>query len=115
MDLESSNFEYRRAAIWVVNRWLVSACIVACALFLTLRGTLDLPAQFAWTAGMLAAGLIALTVWRVVRALHVLYRCQHCGTLPYRTLSEYKCGGLGPARANFMSPRSCPQCGAQIR
>ena len=115
MDVERSNFEYRRTAIWVVNRWLVYVCIVVCVPLLTLMSTFNLPSQFAWTAGTLAAGLFALTMGRVVRALHLLYRCQHCGTLPYRTLNEYKCGGLGPARANFMSPRTCPQCGAQIR
>ena len=114
MDVERSNFEYRRTAMWVANRWLVYACIVAC-LLLTVMSILNLPAPLAWTAGTLVAGLLALTVGRVVRALHLLYRCQHCGTLPYRTLNEYKCGGLGPARANFMSPRICPQCGTQIR
>jgi len=45
----------------------------------------------------------------------VLYRCPNCGVLPYRTLNEYKCGGLGPTRSNFMSPRACPHCGTRIR
>ena len=52
---------------------------------------------------------------RVVRALNVLYRCPKCGVLPYQTLNEYKCGGLGPSRANFMSPTHCPKCGTRVR
>jgi hypothetical protein len=113
-EIELPDFKYRRSAIWVQNRWLVYACLVICVL-LILAGAMNLPAQLAWTAGTLAASLIAVTVARTVRALHVLYRCPNCGVLPYRMLTEYKCGGLGPARANFMSPRICPQCGTQIR
>src|SRR3954470_9845815 len=100
MDAELSNFEDRRTTIWVVNRWLVYACIVACTLLLTFISILDMPAQFSWTAGVLATGLIALTVGRAARALHVLYRCPNCGTLPYRTLNEYKCGGRPSERLN---------------
>ena len=114
-EIKLADFRNRRVAIWVQNRWLVYACLVVCLLLVTLAGALNVPAQLAWTAGTLACGLITLTVTRVVRGLHVLYRCPICGVLPYRTLNEYKCGGLGPARANFMSPRSCPQCGTQIR
>jgi hypothetical protein len=114
-EIELADFRNRRVAIWVQNRWLVYACLVVCPLLLTLAGALNVPAQLAWTAVTLAAGLIALTVARVVRALHVLYRCPNCGLLPYRMLNEYKCGGLGPARSNFMSPGTCPQCGTQIR
>jgi predicted RNA-binding Zn-ribbon protein involved in translation (DUF1610 family) len=114
-EIELPDFKYRRSAIWTQNRWLVYACLVICVLLLILASRLHLPAQLAWTAGTVAVSLIALTVVRVVRALHMLYRCPNCGVLPYRILTEYKCGGLGPARANFMSPRNCPQCGTQIR
>src|SRR5690242_905395 len=114
-EIELPHFRNRRTAIWVQNRGLVYICLVLCVLLLILAGILNVPAQLAWIAGTLAAGLIVLTVARVVRALHVLYRCPNCGFLPYRMLSEYKCGGLGPARSNFMSPRTCPQCGTQIR
>ncbi len=78
-------------------------------------GILNMPAQLSWTAAVLTAGLVAITVARIVRALHVLYRCPNCGVLPYQTLNEYKCGGLGPSRSNFMSPRACPHCGTRIR
>jgi hypothetical protein len=30
-------------------------------------------------------------------------------------LIEHKCGGLGPTRANFISPRACSHCGTRIR
>jgi hypothetical protein len=114
-EIELPDFKYRRSAIWVQNRWLVYACLVVCVLLPILAGALNLPAKLVWTAGTLAASLIALTVARVVRALHTLYRCPNCGILPYRMLNDYKCGGLGPARANFMSPRTCPYCGTRIR
>ena len=45
-----------------------------------------------------------MTVTRIVRALNALYRCPNCGVLPCQTLNEYKCGGLGPSRSDFMSP-----------
>lgn len=114
-EIELPDFEYRRRAIWVQNRLLVYACLVACFLLLILAEVFNIPTQLAWAEAALAAGLIALTIARVVRALNVLYRCPDCGVLPYSTLNEYKCGGLGPSRSNFMSPRACPQCGARIR
>ena len=110
-----SNFEYRRMAIWRLNRRLLFGCVAAIALLIVVAGILNVPVQWSWSAAMLAAGLVGLTVVRLVRALNVLYRCPNCGVLPYRTLNEYKCGGLGPTRANFMSPRTCPQCGTRIR
>ena len=110
-----SNFETRRSEIWRVNRRLVFACVAAIALMASVANILNMPVQLSWTAVVLTTVLVAVTTIRVVRALNVLYRCPNCGVLPYRTLNEYKCGGLGPARANFMSPRACPQCGTRIR
>lgn len=110
-----ANFENRRTQIWQGNRRLVFACFVAVALLAIVVSVLNMPVQLSWTAATLTAGLIAVTIARVVSALNTLYRCPNCGVLPYRTLNEYKCGGLGPNRANFMSPRACPHCGTQIR
>jgi len=110
-----TNFEYRRTQIWRMNRLLVFCSVGALALMVGAACMLNMPTQLSWTAAMLAGGLVAVTVVRVVRALNVLYRCPNCGVLPYRTLTDYKCGGLGPTRANFMSPRTCPACGTRIR
>jgi predicted RNA-binding Zn-ribbon protein involved in translation (DUF1610 family) len=110
-----TNFEYRRIQIWQMNRLLVICSVAALALMVALVSMLNMPAQLSWTAAMLAGGLVTVTMVRVVRALNLLYRCPNCGVLPYRTLTDYKCGGLGPSRANFMSPRTCPQCGTRIR
>jgi hypothetical protein len=110
-----TSFELRRAEIWRMNRSLVFGCVAAVALMVLVASVLNMPVQLSWTTAMLAAALVAVTVARVVRALNVLYRCPACGILPYQTLNEYKCGGLGPSRANFMSPRTCPHCGTQIR
>jgi hypothetical protein len=109
------SFEYRRMEIWRVNRRLLFGCAAAIALMAIVANVLNMPLQLSWTVAMLTAGLVALTITRVVRALNVLYRCPGCGVLPYQTLNEYKCGGLGPNRANFMSPRACPHCGTRIR
>jgi hypothetical protein len=111
----TANFENRRAHIWRANRLLVFGCVTAIAFMSIVANTLNVPAQVSWAAVVLAGGLVAMTVIRVVRALNVLYRCPKCGVLPYQTLNEYKCGGLGPSRANFMSPRACPHCGTRIR
>ena len=110
-----SNFEHRRTQIWRVNRRMVFGCLAAIALLAIVLSVLNMPVQLAWAAAMVTAGLVAVTITRVVRALNVLYRCPNCGVLPYQTLNEYKCGGLGPTRANFMSPRACPHCGTRIR
>ncbi len=110
-----SSFEHRRTEIWRVNRRLVFGCVAAIALMVIVAGILNMPVHLSWAAALLAGGLVAVTIVRVVLALNVLYRCPNCGVLPYRTLNEYKCGGLGPTRANFMSPRVCPQCGTRIR
>jgi hypothetical protein len=98
-----------------MNRRLVFCSVAALALMAGVAGMLNMPTQLSWAAAMLAGGLVAVTIVRVVRALNLLYRCPNCGVLPYRTLTDYKCGGLGPTRANFMSPRTCPQCGTRIR
>jgi predicted RNA-binding Zn-ribbon protein involved in translation (DUF1610 family) len=111
----TANFEYRRARIWRVNRPLVFGCVTAIAFVFIVADRLNMPAQVFWAVAALTGGLVAMTVIRVVRALNVLYRCPKCGVLPYQTLNEYKCGGLGPSRANFMSPRACPHCGTRIR
>ncbi len=110
-----SNFEHRRTQIWQVNRRWLFGCAASIALLVVVAGIANLPAQVCWAAIVVAAGLVAITVFRVVRALNVLYRCPNCGVLPYQALNEYKCGGLGPTRANFMSPRACPHCGTRIR
>ena len=110
-----SAFETRRTEIWRVNRRLVFGCVAAIALMTIVASMLNMPVQLSWTAAMLTAGLVAVTIIRIVRALNGLYRCPNCGVLPYQTLNEYKCGGLGPTRANFMSPRACPHCGTRIR
>ena len=112
---QSSSFEFRRTEIWRLNRHLVFGCVAALALMVIVANVLNMPLQLSWTAAMLATGLVSVTVVRVVRALNVLYRCPGCGVLPYQTLNEYKCGGLGPSRSNFMSPRACPHCGTRIR
>ncbi len=108
-------FEFRRTEIWRLNRRWIFGSIASIALLSVLGGVLNLPLQLAWLATSVTAGLLAVTTVRIVRALHVLYRCPNCGVLPYQTLNEYKCGGLGPTRANFMSPRACPHCGTRIR
>lgn len=110
-----SSFELRRADIWRVNRWLIFGCVAAVALMVLVVNVLNMPVQLSWTTAMLAAALVTVTLVRVVRALDVLYRCPGCGVLPYQTLNEYKCGGFGPNRSNFMSPRACPHCGTRIR
>jgi len=111
----TGSFEYRRVQIWRMNRALVLGSVTAIALTVIVASVLNMPAQLSWLAAVLAGALAAFTIARVVRALNVLYRCPNCGLLPYRTLNEYKCGGLGPTRSNFMSPRACPYCGTRIR
>src|SRR5204863_10016203 len=73
------------------------------------------PRDLGWVRALGAGALLAVTFTRIVRALNALYRCPNCGVLPYQTLNEYKCGGLGPSRSNFMSPTHCPKCGMRIR
>ena len=110
-----STFETRRTEIWRVNRRLVFGCVAAIALMTIVASMLNMPAQLSWAAATLTAGLVTVTIVRIVRGLNGLYRCPNCGVLPYQTLNEYKCGGLGPTRSNFMSPRACPHCGTRIR
>jgi hypothetical protein len=111
----TGEFDLRRSHLWRTNRVLLIASVMAIALSVIVASVLNMPAQLSWLAGALAGSLAAFTVARVVRALNVLYRCPNCGLLPYRTLNEYKCGGLGPTRSDFMSPRACPYCGTRIR
>ena len=110
-----SNFETRRTEIWRVNRRLIFGCVAAIALMTIVASMMNMPVQLSWAAAMLSAGLVTVTIVRIVRALNGLYRCPNCGVLPYQTLNEYKCGGLGPSRSNFMSPHACPHCGTRIR
>ena len=94
---------------------MVFGCFAAIALLPIVVSVLNMPEQLSWTAAMVTAALVAVTIARVVRALNVLYRCPNCGVLPYQTLNEYKCGGLGPSRSNFMSPTHCPKCATRLR
>ncbi len=110
-----TTFERRRAEIWRDNRHMVFGCVAALALMTIVVSILNMPVQLFWMAAMVTAGLVAVTIARVVQALNTLYRCPKCGVLPYQSLNEYICGGLGPTRANFMSPRACPHCGTRIR
>jgi hypothetical protein len=111
----AGSFDVRRAAVWRGNRyWLIAsaAALVAAALVVF---SADAPAVLRWLAGLVALGLGAYSIGRVVVGLNSLYRCPNCGTIPYQTVSDYKCGGLGPTRSDFMSPRACPKCGTPLR
>src|SRR5882762_2952613 len=110
-----TTFETRRAEIWKVNRRWVFASAAAAALLVMFAGLANAPRDFAWALALGAGALLAVTFTRIVRALNSLYRCPNCGVLPYQTLNEYKCGGLGPTRSNFMSPTHCPKCGTRLR
>jgi hypothetical protein len=110
-----TTFETRRAAIWKINRRWVFASAAAVALVVMFAGLANAPRDLAWALALVAGGLLAVTLTRIVRALNALYRCPNCGVLPYQTLNEYKCGGLGPTRSNFMSPTQCPKCGTRLR
>jgi hypothetical protein len=110
-----TTFETRRAAIWTVNRRWVFASAAAVALVVMFAGLANAPRDLTWALALGAGALLAVTVTRIVWALNTLYRCPNCGLLPYQTLSEYKCGGLGPTRSNFMSPTHCPKCGTRLR
>lgn len=110
-----TTFETRRAEIWKVNRGWVFASASAIALVVMFAGLANTPRDLGWALGLCAGGLLAVTLTRIVRALNTLYRCPNCGVMPYQTLNEYKCGGLGPTRSNFMSPTHCPKCGTRLR
>ena len=110
-----TTFETRRAAIWTVNRRWVFASAAAVALVMMFAGLANAPRDLTWALALGAGALLAVTVTRIVWALNTLYRCPNCGLLPYQTLSEYKCSGLGPTRSNFMSPTHCPKCGTRLR
>ena len=112
--IQDTTFESRRAEIWKVNRRWVLASAAAVALVVMLVGLVNAPRDLAWA--LVGTGiLLAVTLTRIVRALNVLYCCPNCGVLPYQSLNEYKCGGLGPTRSNFMSPTHCPMCRARLR
>jgi hypothetical protein len=108
-------FDSRRIAIWYANRRWVYTSVAAVAALGMVAGLANAPHELVLAAAMVAAGLAGYTVSRVVRALNSLYRCPNCGTLPYQSVTDYKCGGLGPTRADFMSPTHCPKCGTRLR
>ena len=110
-----TTFETRRSEIWRANRGWVFASASAVALAVMFASLANAPWNLTWLIAVGAACLLAVSVTRIVRALNALYRCPHCGVIPYQTLSEYKCGGLGPTRSNFMSPTHCPKCGTRLR
>ena len=110
-----TTFESRRAEIWRVNRRWVLASAAAVALVVMLAGLVNAPRDLAWALVLGAGILLAVTVTRIVRALNALYCCPNCGVPPYQALNEYKCGGLGPTRSNFMSPTHCPMCRTRLR
>ncbi|HZP94273.1 MAG TPA: hypothetical protein VFB20_15540 [Burkholderiales bacterium] len=111
----SAAFEAHRAAVWRGNRiWLLASALLIAAAAL-LAATPNAPSGLQWALGLAAAALSGITVARIVRGLDSLYRCPNCGTLPYQTLRDYKCGGLGPTRRDFMSPTVCPKCGTRLR
>jgi hypothetical protein len=107
-------FEARRLAVWTGNRgWLFSSAL-CCSLAVVMLAAGGRGELF-WALVAASAALVAITSHRIVRGLDGLYRCPNCGTLPYQTLTDYKCGGLGPSRSDFMSPRACPACGTRLR
>jgi hypothetical protein len=110
-----TTFETRRAAIWKVNRRWVFASAAAVALLVMFAGLANAPRDLAWALALGAGSLLAVTLTRIVKALNGLYRCPNCDVLPYQSLNEYKCGGLGPSRSDFMSPTHCPKCGTRLR
>lgn len=113
--IPDSRFEVRRAAIWQGNRHWLLASAASLALLAVLAGLDNVTPQLAGALIVAAAATIGVTIARLVRALNALYLCPNCGAQPYQTLNEYKCGGLGPTRANFMSPTHCPKCGTRLR
>jgi len=113
--IPDTTFETRRAAIWKVNRRWMVASAAAVVLVVMFAGLANAPRDLAWVLALGAGSLLAVTLTRIVKALNVLYRCPNCGALPYQSLNEYKCGGLGPSRSNFMSPTHCPKCGTRLR
>jgi hypothetical protein len=110
-----SGFKSRRSAIWFTNRlWVIASLVLM--LFLVMLGSLDnAPRDPILVLAAATAVAVFFTLARIVRALDALYRCPNCGTQPYQALSDYKCGGLGPSRSDFMSPTHCPNCGTRIR
>ena len=108
-------FETRRTAIWHANRAWVVASAATIALAVWFAAMENLATEVSVLAVCAAVAVSGFTTVRVVRALNTLYRCPHCGAQPYQTLNEYKCGGLGPTRANYMSPTHCPKCGTRLR
>ena len=113
--IPDTRFEIRRTAIWHANRNWILVSVGAVALLVLPAGLASTAPQLAGMLLFAATAIVAVTVGRIVRALNSLYRCPSCGVLPYHTVSDYKCGGLGPTRADFMSPTRCPHCGTRLR
>jgi len=112
---EGANFEARRSAVWAENRpWIAGWVVVLCAAIVMLKAA-GAANELTWLLAAAAAVLGAVTVVRIVRGLNALYRCPNCGTMPYQSVTDYKCGGLGPTWRDFMSPSVCPKCGTKLR
>ncbi len=112
---EPLSFEARRSAIWAANRLWMSAWVVlffAAIVMLRSAGTTN---ELAWLLAVASVVLGTVTIGRIVKGLNALYRCPNCGTLPYQNVTDYKCGGLGPTRRDFISPALCPKCGTRLR
>jgi hypothetical protein len=112
---DPASFEARRSAVWAANRpWLAGWVVLACAAIVMLKSA-GATNELTWLLALASIVLGVTTVTRIVKALNALYRCPVCGTLPYQNVTDYKCGGLGPTRRDFMSPTVCPKCGTRLR
>ena len=112
---ESATFEARRAAVWAENRpWIAGWVVLLCAAVVILKSA-GASNELTWLLATACIVVGGTTVARVVRGLNALYRCPNCGILPYQNVNDYKCGGLGPTRRDFMSPTVCPKCGTRLR
>lgn len=112
---ERAKFEARRAAVWAESRpWIAGWVVVLCAAIVMLKAA-GAANELTWLLAAAAAVLGAVTLMRILRGLNALYRCPNCGTLPYQSVTDYKCGGLGPTGRDFMSPGVCPKCAMKLR
>jgi predicted RNA-binding Zn-ribbon protein involved in translation (DUF1610 family) len=113
--LDPSGFEARRSAVWAENRpWIAGSVVLLCAAIVMLKFA-GAQNELTWLLAVASVTLGAATIARIVKGLNALYRCPNCGTLPYQDVTDYKCGGLGPTRRDFMSPTACPNCGTRLR
>jgi uncharacterized membrane protein len=111
----AADFEARRSAVWAENRpWIAGWVVVFSAAIVMLRSA-GAENELTWLLAAASVVLGVVTIVRVVTGLNALYRCPNCGTVPYQNVTDYKCGGLGPTRRDFMSPTVCPKCGVKLR